>query len=237
MSDVVFVGDSVTWAGYMDPSFPDYYGDEGSEYGYANRLIASIPTTYPKTDATFSNIAEGSRTTYQWAGWVDSKIAPLSPRLVIIMLGINDSRWEAMGIDNADTQLFTGGAATLAGYQAAFRSLIDQVLALGSDVVLITPNRLEDSKETLSTSNTIIQPYVDEYATLATEYAITAIDVNANVTLLYADYCAPDGIHPNAGGHLKLATYIEPLLADDLPYPLTATADADSVNLDWSGVV
>lgn len=218
-SPTVFLGDSIT-----------------EQKMYTTLVESYLLTRYPAWKVTFRNAGWSGDTS--WLGQrgdfdaaLQRDVVALNPKTVTIDFGMNDAR---------------GGNGTYSKYLEYSTKLVKGLKQAGARVVLLTPTpeeRYEPDAPAGSAYNVMLKkyvdglklvadnervPYVDQYTPLVTLIdagrkagilSASAAPGDANVTRL-----TQDGIHPNWGGHLIMATVI--LLQ------LQAPGDVSSVTVD-----
>jgi lysophospholipase L1-like esterase len=216
---IVFVGDSITRAAYLDPSLAKRFGGGGMRTGYAWRLAAELPQRYPRVAwGTFTNVAQDGSAATQWVNWVDERVRPLQPDVVVVMLGINDcSRAHFYG---ADTQ---------AQFEPAFRSLLAQLAGLttrtgGHPRLLVATPPLTNPQhgEVFGARPDYMQPYLETIRTTARQRGIPVVDVWADWVARQAgegasfagNYVPTDGVHPSPAGQALIYQLMAPALRD-----------------------
>ena len=196
-SPVVFLGDSIT---------------EQSKY---TTLIESyVLSRFPNWNVTFRNIGMGGDTAglLQRGGLIAGlkrDVYPLRPAVVTICFGMNDGR---------------RGASTYPLFLDNSRRLIKSLKTAGARIALLTPSpeeKYELNQPGGSAYNIILGSFVTGLRNLAEKHSVLFVDqfhpfLNAisngrKATILGADggtRLIPDGVHPNWGGHLIMATSI-----------------------------
>ena len=97
--------------------------------GYVRRLEDRLFRLFPAAAVAVINCGVGGDTSVGALARFDRDVARFQPDMVIVDLGLNDS-------GNPDVE------AGLAAYAASMRGIFDKSLALGAEVILLTPNRM-----------------------------------------------------------------------------------------------
>lgn len=174
------VGDSITWGGVAEKSYPVNLQEIlGEDYWVYNGGVGG--TTVSKN----GNYPYWSTTSYQ-------RSKEFNPDYVLIMLGTNDA--QVANWDNCKDKI--------EGY---FRELIAEYTALECDptIVLASPAwyYLDPSSARYTAINVTISDMVER---LAAEYGFTFVDISA-VTENHPEWFQRDGIHPDDNGYRAIA--------------------------------
>ncbi|MCI8360264.1 MAG: hypothetical protein HFE86_02885 [Clostridiales bacterium] len=174
------VGDSITWGGVAQKSYPVNLQEIlGEDYRVYNGGVGG--TTVSKN----GNYPYWSTASYQ-------RSKDFAPDYVLLMLGTNDA--QAANWDNCKDKI--------EGY---FRELIEQYASLECDptIVLASPAwyYIDPSSVRYTAINVIISEMVER---LAAEYGFTFVDISA-VTENHPEWFARDGVHPDDAGYRAIA--------------------------------
>lgn len=189
---VLFQGDSITDWG-RDRQDPTSLG-----HGWAAIAAALAGARRPELGLTFSNRGVGGDTTAMVrARWERDALA-LSPTVVSLLVGINDT-WRR----------YDGGTATSTDeYEEHYRALLDPVRAIGSRLVLVEPFLLPVTAEQ-ATWREDLDPRIAVVRGLAAEYGalhLAADDLFAEATQAAgAAHWTTDGVHLTPAGNGLLA--------------------------------
>jgi lysophospholipase L1-like esterase len=193
-SDYVALGDSLT-AGRDD------HGPGGQRIGWARRLagILSARTAVP---CTLTNLAaDGADVTAVLERQLPS-VARMEPDLVSVTVGMNDIRDPGFSPDR---------------FAAGLERVIDGLTATGATVLTCT---LPDSAaimplpaELIDVARQRMRQASDIIRDQAAARGALCLDIWAMPTAADPDLFGPDRIHPNADGHLLMATAFADLLA------------------------
>jgi len=156
----------------------------------------------------------------------DEAVLAARPEVVILQFGINDS-----AVDVWKNPPETKSRVSLAEYEGNLRFFVEQILAVGGHVILMTPNQLRWTPETKSLYGRppydaddergfthILLGYAEVVRRLAREYNLSLIDVFASYDLweesrsVSCSELMLDGMHPNSDGQTLVADALEPLL-------------------------
>jgi lysophospholipase L1-like esterase len=195
---VVFLGDSIT---------------DGAPY--PKMIEAYILTRFPKWDVTFRNIGwsgdtAGLRTRGGFDNGMKRDVMPLKPMAMTIDFGMNDAR---------------GGEGAYAGYVENSTKLVKQLKAAGVRVALCTPSpeeRYEEGQPAGSAYNKMLWKYSQGLKEVAEKEGVVFVDQYTPFVKVIEDgrvagvlskiqggnRLIPDGVHPNMGGHLVMASSI-----------------------------
>lgn len=191
-------------------------GDSITEQRQYTTLIESYTLSrFPRWKISFRNTGvSGDRAHFGGRGGQESglkrDIFPLNPTAITIAFGMNDAR---------------AGEAGLKTYVDTSRTLTEALLAKGTRVALLTPSSEENyeaGQPAGSTYNVVLRKYSEGLKGLATEKNVLFVDqLNPMIATIEAGRAAnvlsnvpgdprlvPDSVHPNAGGHLVMATHI-----------------------------
>lgn len=186
----LFIGDSVTETGRLsDP--------EGLGFGYV-RIVAD-ELALQGIDATVLNRGVGGNRLIDLAARWQSDCLELSPNLVTIAIGVNDT---LRRYDSHDS-------TPAADFEAGYRSLLESLRVREADVVIMEPFLLPSSPEQLAWREDL-EPKIKAIHRLAKDFGATLVqsDRALNTKRSDPDDCAlvPDGVHPSAAGHRLLAS-------------------------------
>lgn len=184
---VLFQGDSITDAGRNR----DISTDMG--FGYAAMAAAAFSASNPFRRLEFLNRGIGGhKVTDLEARW-DEDCIKLSPKLMSIMIGINDAY----------------AALDIATYEKSYRSIVSQVRTkLDCQLILIEPFLLPVS-ENYAEIRERLWPEIEVVRTLAREFSCSLIAADglfADVsTMQEPSYWSPDGVHLSHNGATLVA--------------------------------
>ena len=200
---VNFLGDSITEGIGVDRKEHIYVNiikkrlhlEEVRNYGLSASRIAAQSGGYP---APFS---------------LSERFQHMDPAdVVIIFAGTNDhahgaAPWGSGAECRKDT--FCGALHYL------FRGLLTKFP--DQEVIVMTPLHREGEDEVNPSTLKCLEEYVMEIKKTAAYYAIPVLDlfqvsgIQPNLAIV-KEYCCPDGIHPNAKGHIRIADRLEGFL-------------------------
>ncbi len=185
---VVFLGDSITQQGLYTA-----YAEDWLALRHPGRLLTCFNAGWA------GDTVDGARLRFA------RDVAPLRPTVVSICLGMNDGGYA--GPDSSRTARFACGLADLIG----------RVTALGAQPVLLTPGMSDDRKQPawarIGYNQRTLRLLADVTLSVARRLHCPAVDLHALMNAVAArgrrqdpDFTlAPDGNHPDAGGHLVMA--------------------------------
>lgn len=155
-----------------------------------------------------------------------SEVLTEKPSVVVIQFGINDSTIDVWMIPPSCTP-----RTPIDVFEANIRFFIKECRAVGSAVILMTPNQLRWTPEMLRIYGRrpyqpteergftfILDRYVEVLRKIAVELAVPFVDVYALYDAWEAAHgrsCSEllhDGVHPNTTGHTLVAEALLPLL-------------------------
>lgn len=181
---------------------------------------------FQDTQLSFINRGLPGDTTMAARARFDEDVRREIPKVLILQFGINDS-----AVDVWKTPPETESRVSLGEYERNLRFFIEEMLAMGKEVILMTPNQLRWTSETRALYGRspydvsddhgftrILESYAEVVRRLAREYTIPLVDVFALYDLWEKEAsrgCSElmlDGMHPNTLGHTLVADAIETIL-------------------------
>lgn len=191
---------------------------------YTEQLVCRFQDTRP--ELRFVNQGVRGDTTAAARLRFDEAVLAARPEVVILQFGINDS-----AVDVWKNPPEIKSRVSLAEYEGNLRFFVEQILAAGGHVILMTPNQLRWTPETRNLYGRppydaddergfshILLGYVEVVRRLAREYTIPLIDVFASYDLweesrsVSCSELMLDGMHPNTVGQTLVANALEPFL-------------------------
>ena len=190
---VLFIGDSITDAGR------DRSDDSDLGRGYAHLAAALLGASRPDLGLTFLNRGIGGDTTSMVLARWSSDAIDLSPTVVSIMIGINDT-WRRFD---------SGTPTSIASYELSLRAMLSSARDdLGAHLVLIEPFSLPVNQEQCDWRDDL-DPRIAVVRRLAGEFNATLVPVDGLLSAVAARdgaaVWAPDGVHPSLAGHALIA--------------------------------
>jgi lysophospholipase L1-like esterase len=194
---LVFVGDSITRQCLYTQYVEDFYY-----------------TRYPKRRIRFYNAGVGGDRAADVLARFDEDVAPLQPRYVTVLLGMNDGSYEQYS------------PATFRTYEKDMTSLIKKITALDARPIVITPTMFDvrayrsiiaggfhDDRKRSPYYNSTLASYGAWLREQAFERGLGFVDMYGPLNRLTVQQrkSNPDftltieGIHPNPAGHLVMA--------------------------------
>jgi lysophospholipase L1-like esterase len=182
------------------------YGDSITEQNlYAAFIESFLVTRFPGKSLSIHN--------YGWSGDTASggqarfarDVAPVKPTLVFVNYGMNDGRYQPPD------------EGIRAGYLAAQRRLAATITASGARQVLLTTSPVDpDKARDRGVYNETLALMADGVLALGAEFGVPTADIfhpmlDEQRAAKAADpgfSMIPDGIHPNAVGHLVMAYHV-----------------------------
>ncbi|MCC6694751.1 MAG: hypothetical protein IT365_03875 [Candidatus Hydrogenedentes bacterium] len=201
---IVCFGDSVTGV----------YYHTGGRRAYADMLQIALQRTYPKASVTVINAGISGNNTANALARIGTDVLAHRPHLVTVMFGLNDM-----------TNL------TLEEYSANLTSIITQCRATSAELLLCTPNAVEETDRRPSSK---LETYVAAMRQVGADNSVAVVDCYAAYQqeraadpLAFA-LLMSDEIHPNMDGHRLFAKLIaeqisgKPVSLDDVGFPFPA---------------
>lgn len=185
----VCFGDSVTGV----------YYHTGGRRAYTDMLKIALQNGFGRIDLTAINAGVSGNTTVNALERIESDVLAHKPDLVTVMFGLNDMT-----------------RVPIEDYRANLKTIIERCRAAGAEVILCTPNSVQDTAE--RPLGKLIQ-YADVVRAVAAETNVPLADC-------YNDFkkvregndqqwamLMSDEIHPNMAGHKQIATTIATKIA------------------------
>ena len=198
---VCFIGDSITHGGL-----------------YHSYITLFYTTRFPDQDIETFNCgisgdsASGATRRFDW------DIAEHKPTISTIMMGMNDVSRGLYGKENPDEKNLASRKSALDRHNASMRKLSEQLKAINSDIIYITPSIYDQTstmeKENLYGVNDALGTCGQEARKLATEFGGSVVDFHGVMSRINAEYQKADSkrtivggdrVHPGAMGHLVMA--------------------------------
>lgn len=198
---VCFVGDSITHGGSYHSYITLFYTTR-----FPDRKVETFNCGISGDSAT------GAVHRFDW------DIAPHSPTVATIMLGMNDVNRGLYGKENPDEQNLARRQAALDGHVASMRKLAEQLQAAKAEIVFITPS-IYDQTSTMATENLFgvndaLGICAEKARVLAAEFGGSVVDFHGEMGRINAEYqkadpvrtiVGGDRVHPGPLGHLVMA--------------------------------
>lgn len=201
---IVCFGDSVT----------GLYYHTGGRRTYSDMLQIALQRLYPAASVTVMNAGISGNNTVNALARIETDVLAHHPDLVTVMFGLND-------ITNLTMEQYAGNLT----------SIITQCRAAGSEVLLCTPNAVEETERRPSAK---LEKYIAALRKVAVDSSVPVVDcyaayqqVRAKDPLAFA-FLMSDEIHPNMDGHKLFARVIaeaiagKPVSLDDVGPPFPA---------------
>lgn len=201
---LVFLGDSITQQGMYTAYVEDWLA-----LRHPGRLLTCYNAGWAGDTVQGANLR------------FDRDIAPLRPTVVTVCLGMNDGAYAAP--DPGRTGRFAAGLVRL----------VERIRALGAAPVLMTPGMSDDRKQpawsVIAYNHRGLRILARSVLKIARRLRVPAVDVHALMNAVAARgrrtddrfTLAPDGNHPDAGGHLVMAMGLLCALGERPAYPAT----------------
>lgn len=172
------------------------FGDSITDYkGWVDML-------YGELGCQVVNAGVAGDRTSQALARIDKDVIAENPDLVIINLGMNDQAYNTSTKKNL---------TPIDQYEANYRTIIDKILATGSDIILVAVHDVSTKQygggspvynEKDETGVTYVDKYNEVVKRLAEEYQIGFLDMNT-ITEDALQFITVDGIHLNEAGQVK----------------------------------
>ncbi len=182
-----------------------FFGDSITEQRMYTRYIQQyVYVRHPEWDVRFFNAGWGGDTATGALERLERDVLYLKPTLVTLFFGMNDGGYKVED------------APTVATYRASMTGLVKTLLAKGVRVVVFTPgcvdpdrNRNFESVHYLDALETLAKTALD----VAKEQGVPGVDLFHPMLTFQTERkradptftMLPDGVHPNAAGHLVMA--------------------------------
>ena len=190
---VLFQGDSITDAGRI------YENDEVLGIGYAMLASAWLSAEYPERNLRFVNRGiSGNRVKDLKSRW-QKDCLDLNPKVVSIMIGINDvwRRYDSNDPTSAES------------FEADYRQILLQTRnVLNPQIILMEPFLLHVTKEQLKWREDL-NPKIEVVKRLSKEFKATLVPLDkifaAAAQRREPTFWSQDGVHPTLAGHALIA--------------------------------
>jgi len=141
-----------------------------------------------------------------------------APTTVSVMLGMNDVGRELFGADNPSTGELEARSARAVAYESNMRQLVNQLVASGAKVVLLTPSLFDETAELpeprKAGCGVALAGFAQRVQDMATELGLPVVDFNGAMAKVnrkrqnldpHFTIVGPDRVHPAAPGHFVMA--------------------------------
>lgn len=206
---VVCFGDSVTGV----------YYHTGGRRAYTDVLKLALSEAWPKTPIEAINAGVSGNTTKNALERIEKDVLAHQPDVVTVMFGLNDMTRVA-----------------IEDYRANLKEIITRVRASGAEVVLCTPNSVEDTADRPTAK---LIEYAEVVRAVAAEEDVALADVYQDFAAIRARdeqawaLLMSDEIHPNMDGHEQIARSIaRAMTGQDLTVEVSAPQPAIPHTLD-----
>lgn len=182
---IVGFGDSITGV----------YYHTGGRRAWPEMLGVAIQRIYPNAQIQIINAGVSGGKTSSGLARIDADVLAHRPDLVVVMFGMNDVAAHPPDV-----------------YEANLRTIIEKVRAIGSEVVLCTPNAISQGDERRPLAK--LGEYADIVRRLGAELGIPLVDFYTQFAAIQTDdprrwiTIMSDAIHPNMRGHELFAEQI-----------------------------
>lgn len=198
-SKVVFIGDSITDAGRVQPVAEGLFDPLGK--GYVTQIEALLLGTYPGAGIRVVNVGTSGNTVRDLASRWEQDVIKLKPDWLSVMIGINDV-WRQF-----DLPRMPETHVPLEEYERTLTGLVEKTRPLVKGLVLMTPFHIENLKEDAMRKR--MTQYGDVVRKLAPKVGAVLVDTQAAfdevLAHMHSSALAWDRVHPNQGGHMVIA--------------------------------
>jgi len=196
---IAFLGDSITAQGSQSPG------------GYVNLVVKGLAAE----GVTVTPIPAGisGHTSRDMLARLDHDVLSKSPGWMTLSCGVNDV-WHG-----------GNGGVPLDEYKTKITSIVDQALAKGIKVLIMTSTCIFENDNPLNQKLVAYNDFLRKLASdrqlpLADESALYATAINANPPPAGTKLLTLDGVHPNPAGHMLMARGIlQALGVPDADFP------------------
>ncbi len=204
---VVCFGDSVTGV----------YYHTGSRRAYTDMLGIALRRGSPRAKVEMINAGISGHTTVNALARIDHDVLAHKPDVVTVMFGLNDMT-----------------RVPLETYRTNLKTIVAKCRAIGSEVVLATPNNVVTTGS--RPTQKLIQ-YCDVVREVGRDLAVPVCDCYRELAAVRVNHSfnwqllMSDAIHPNMAGHQRLATALAQTITglrislNDVPPPQPAIAN------------
>ena len=196
---IVFQGDSITACGRAgEVTGPNDLAGLG--FGYANMAAAQLLADRPADGLRIYNRGMGGNQVSGLAARWQEDCLDLKPNLLSILIGVNDTF----------AQFDRGDGLFVARFKEVYSRILDEAcqavpglkLVLCEPFVLVCGRATEEHREEVVLRQQVVRELVEEYD--AQFVPLQAVFDQA-ATEAPPEYWTPDGVHPTAGGHARMA--------------------------------
>lgn len=173
-------------------------------------IVHHYATHYPEAGVKFYNCGVSGGTVETLLQYREPDIYIHRPTHAVIALGVNDSGRDMLS-QPATPERYAALAARFEKYKADMRTLCEDLLAHGVEVILCTPapyaEYQAEGDEPLRGGYALMLGYADFCRALAKELGLAQCDYHGEMTKLLQTEAlySPDRVHPTEHGYYKLA--------------------------------
>ncbi len=193
---IVMTGDSITDCGRREDPI-------GLGHGYVRQVVHLVRARYPERLLNVVNTGISGNCTDDLLGRWQTDVLAYKPDWVTVMIGINDLHRDLDGVKQLPPPV----------YEANLRQLSQQVLDSGARLVLIDPFYMLLSMNADARQSEVLvrlEDYIDAVDAVASDLGALHVRTQAVWDAVLPAYpCQLWGnepVHPNADGHLVLAS-------------------------------
>jgi len=178
--NVVFLGDSITWQNL-----------------YVRYVEAFSLRAFPERDLTVINRGVRGDTAGGALARVDADVVPHDPKLVVIMLGMNDGGFGPPS------------GVLLSRYLRDMERLVEALRArTDAQLLLMTPTCVEPIDDRHRTYNETLAVMSRELVALAAKLRVDVLDIHTRFAAELSSELMADPLHPGPDGHALVARWL-----------------------------
>ncbi len=198
-SKVVFIGDSVTDAGRVQPVAEGLFDPLGR--GYVTFIDALLTSSLPAAGLRVVNVGTSGNTVLDLAARWEKDVVAQKPDWLSIMIGINDV-WRQF-----DLPRMPETHVPLDVYEKTLTTLAQSTRPKVKGMVLMTPFHIENLVDDAMRKR--MTEYADVVRTLAPKVDAVLVDTqlafDGMLAHMHSSAIAWDRVHPNQSGHMAIA--------------------------------
>lgn len=198
-SKVVFIGDSVTDAGRVQPVAEGLFDPLGR--GYVTFIDALLTSSLPAAGLRVVNVGMSGNTVLDLAARWEKDVVAQKPDWLSIMIGINDV-WRQF-----DLPRMPETHVPLDVYEKTLTTLAQSARSRVKGMVLMTPFHIENLVDDAMRKR--MTEYADVVRTLAPKVDAVLVDTqlafDGMLAHMHSSAIAWDRVHPNQSGHMAIA--------------------------------
>ena len=198
-SKVVFIGDSVTDAGRVQPVAEGLFDPLGR--GYVTFIDALLTSSLPAAGLRVVNVGTSGNTVLDLAARWEKDVVAQKPDWLSIMIGINDV-WRQFDLPRMPETHVPRDV-----YEKTLTTLAQSTRSRVKGMVLMTPFHIENLVDDAMRKR--MTEYADVVRTLAPKVDAVLVDTqlafDGMLAHMHSSAIAWDRVHPNQSGHMAIA--------------------------------